>query len=54
MAVKTNEPTRDEVRQKMLKNTAVVESYAEQIKSQIGELISLINEFQEGVSDGRS
>lgn len=41
----------DQVRKTMLRNTAVVEAYAQQIKAQLGELLSLINEFQEGATN---
>lgn len=51
MAAKIPELSPDTVRRTMLKNTAVVEAYAQQIKSQVGELIELINLFQQGVND---
>lgn len=53
MANKVQELEPEDVRRSMLKNTAVVQAYAEQIRSQIGDLISFLNEFQEGVSDDR-
>lgn len=45
----------DSVRNSMLKNTAVMEAYAQQIQRNISTIIDLITQFQESVShdDGK-
>lgn len=40
----------DAARRSMLKNTAVMEAYAQQIQQNISTIIDLINQFQESVS----
>jgi hypothetical protein len=50
---KTIDLVPEAVRKNMLKNTAVMEAYAEQIQSNISTIIDLINQFQESVSNDR-